>query len=73
MILIKLYVGGESGNNARVCEYNWIINIREQCLNKNIKFYFKQTGARFLKDGKLYKIERKYQHSNAKKANINIE
>lgn len=73
MILIKLYVGGESGNNTRVCDFNWIMNIREQCLNKNIKFYFKQTGARFLKDGKLYKIERKYQHSNAKKANINIE
>lgn len=39
----QVVCGGESGNNARVCDYNWIINIRKQCLKNNVKFYFKQT------------------------------
>jgi protein gp37 len=64
-------VGGESGNEARVCDYEWVIDIRRQCIEKNISFYFKQTGAKFLKDGKLYKIKREFQHKMARKAGIN--
>lgn len=67
----QVVVGGESGGNARICNYNWIMNIRDQCISKNIDFYFKQTGAKFVKDGKLYRIARKYQHSQARKAGIN--
>jgi len=67
----NIIVGGESGPNARICDYNWVLDIRRQCMNKNVGFYFKQTGAKFLKDGRLYHIQRKYQHSQAKKAGIN--
>lgn len=66
----QVLVGGESGNEARICDYSWILNIRNQCIEKRINFYFKQTGARFLKDGKLYKIARKDQHRMARKAGI---
>jgi len=63
--------GGESGLEARVCDYNWILDIKEQCEKAKVYFYFKQTGAKFLKDGKLYNVARKYQHQQASKANIN--
>jgi len=65
-------VGGESGENARICRYDWILDIRRQCMEANVPFYFKQTGARFLKDGTLYRIRREFQHKQAKAANINI-
>ena len=64
--------GGESGENARICDYNWIINTRNQCIKYNVPFYFKQTGSNFMKDGKLYKVNRKDQMKQANKANINI-
>lgn len=64
--------GGESGRNARPCDFDWIMHIRKQCKEANVPFTFKQTGYRFRKDGKLYLIPRKYQHSQARKANINL-
>ena len=64
-------VGGESGEQARTCDYDWILDIRAQCIAANVPFHFKQTGANFLKDGKRYRIARKLQHAQAKKANIN--
>lgn len=68
----QVVAGGESGRNARICKYGWILKIHDACENTNIAFWFKQTGARLFKDGKLYRIERKFQHSQARKAEINI-
>lgn len=65
--------GGESGNSARVCDYDWILNTREQCLSYNVSFFFKQTGAKFRKDGKVYQVPRKYQLAQAEKANISFK
>ncbi len=67
----EVVVGGESGYSARICDYEWVLAIREQCQAKNIPFTFRQTGARLRKDGKVYHIERKLQHSQAGKAGIN--
>lgn len=65
-------VGGESGSDARLCDYEWVLDIRAQCVNKNVPFTFKQTGAKFKANDKVYYIKRQHQHSQAKKANINI-
>ena len=65
-------VGGESGKNSRVCDYEWVLDIRRACAERGVPFTFKQTGAHFRKDGHLYVIDRKFQHSQAKKANIDI-
>ena len=65
--------GGESGPNARICDFEWILYLREQCERAGIGFHFKQTGAKFLKDGHLYRIARKNQHSQARRAGINID
>ena len=66
----EVCVGGESGIKARPCNFDWIMDARSQCIEKNIPFSFHQTGAKLIKDGKLYTIERKYQQSQAKKAGI---
>lgn len=66
----KVVAGGESGSEARPCSYQWILKIAEQCREREIPFWFKQTGAKFIKDGKLYKIPRPHQHSQARKAGI---
>lgn len=68
----KVICGGESGENARPCDYEWILHTRNQCENFGIKFYFKQTGANFIKDGRHYKIDRKNQILQAQKAKLNI-
>lgn len=68
----QVSAGGESGENARICKYEWILSIREQCIEKNVDFHFHQTGAKLMKDGVLYRIPRKYQHLQARKAGINI-
>lgn len=62
--------GGESGDNARTCEYDWILEIRQQCVAHGVRFHFKQTGANFRKGGKCYRIERKLQLSQARRAGI---
>jgi len=65
-------VGGESGPAARLCRYDWVLDIRRQCAEAGVSFYFKQTGARFEKDGKVYRIPRKLQHAQARKAGISF-
>ena len=39
-------VGGESGPNARPMEADWVRDIRDLCLSKDIPFFFKQWGGR---------------------------
>ncbi len=68
----KVICGGESGELARPCNYNWILYTRNQCIKYNVSFYFKQTGANFIKNGKKYSIPRSKQLSQANKANLNI-
>ncbi|WP_455665863.1 DUF5131 family protein [Phocaeicola sp.] len=69
----QIVVGGESGKEARVCNYDWVLDIRRQCIEHHINFWFKQTGYRLLKEGREYKIARHFQHSQARKAGINYE
>ena len=68
----EVSVSGESGADARVCNFEWVLDIRRQCIEKNVPFRFHQTGAHFIKDGKMYHIKRKYQLSQAAKAGINF-
>ena len=63
-------VGGESGSESRVCDYAWVLDIREQCIAANVPFHFKQTGTHFRKDGRLYNIPRKQQMKLAHRAAI---
>jgi len=69
--IIEILVGGESGPNARICDYEWVLDLKSQAESFKIDFTFKQTGANFIKNNKNYKIERRNQLEQAKKANIN--
>jgi protein gp37 len=69
----EVSVGGESGFDARPCNYDWILAVREQCIAKDIAFRFHQTGAHFIKDGKMYRVPRRFQLSQAHKANIDYK
>lgn len=60
--------GGESGDNARPCDLRWIQEVRRQCIRCGVPFTFRQTGAVFIKEGKVYHLERKIHISQAKKS-----
>lgn len=64
-------VGGESDYNARPLNYDWVLNIRNQCQRKNIKFEFRQCGTHFIDDGKMYYLKTKDLCRFAKEKNIN--
>jgi len=38
-------VGGESGAGARPIKQEWVLNIKEQCENAGVPFFFKQWGG----------------------------
>jgi protein gp37 len=38
-------VGGESGPRSRPMEKSWVIDIRDQCLEAKVPFFFKQWGG----------------------------
>lgn len=67
-----IVVGGESDKYGRTLDYDWVLNIRKQAIDKNINFEFRQCASNFLKNGKLYKLNVKDLASQARKANINF-
>jgi protein gp37 len=44
-------VGGESGPRARPMKKEWVANVRDQCINSRVSFFFKQWGGRTPKTG----------------------
>src|SRR5215472_1477201 len=38
-------VGGESGPGARIMHKEWVLEIRDQCVDANAPFFFKQWGG----------------------------
>ncbi|MBN1969316.1 MAG: DUF5131 family protein [Candidatus Delongbacteria bacterium] len=65
-------VGGESDRDARPLDFDWVLDIREQCMNKNIEFHFRQCGTNFIKDGNMYKLNVRALCSQARKANVDF-
>ena len=65
--------GGESGPDARPCNFGWIIDLHMQCVENGVAFSYHQTGAKLIKGGKEYLIPREYQHEQAHKANLDYD
>lgn len=65
-------VGGENGRDTRVCDYDWVLSIREDCIKANVDFWFKTTGTFFKHDGIIEKINPFKQGSRAKELGLNI-
>ncbi len=68
--LCGVSVGGESGPDARVCLYDWVLDVRAQCLAHGTAFHFHQTGARLVKDGRCWHVPRRLQEEQARRAGI---
>lgn len=64
-------VGGESDIDARPLDYEWVLDIRNQCINKKVNFEFRQCGTYFIKEGKTYKLQVRDLMKQARLANIN--
>lgn len=69
----EVSAGGESGPDARTCDYAWILGIREACRAAGVGFHYHQTGAWLIKDGRLYHIPRRAQGVQALRAAIDLE
>lgn len=63
--------GGESDKNARPLDYDWILDLRRQCVEKRVAFEFRQCGTHFIKDGREYTLNVRQLMSQARKADIN--
>jgi len=64
--------GGETGKEARVCDYEWILDIRDQCAAAGVTFWFKNTGTFFKKDGVVRKVNPFKESALAKETGISI-
>ena len=48
---------GENYGGARPCHYEWVKALRDECAAFDVTFVFCGTGRRFIKDGRLYRLE----------------
>ncbi|MDH6363594.1 protein gp37 [Enterococcus sp. PF1-24] len=69
--MAEVIVGGEYHKAARPLDYQWVLDIREQCIRQNVNFDFRQCGTNFIKDEKIYHLTYKQLTAQAKKADIN--
>lgn len=73
-------VGGESGSGARPMEISWVRQIRGNCLNSRVPFFFKQWGGirknrtgRLL-DGRTWdELPNQYDHLDAMQLNHSLK
>lgn len=66
-------VGGEYGVNGRSLRYEWVLDIREQCIKANVDFEFRQCATHFIKDDKEYTLAYNQLGRQAKAAGINFK
>lgn len=59
----QVIVGGENYDGARPCSFDWVKELHDSCVKRNITFCFMETGSVFIKDGKEYKIPSKDMQS----------
>lgn len=72
-LIESVSVGGESGPEARPCDFSWVLDLHCQCVENGVSFSYHQTGARLIKNGREYNIPREYQHTQAAKAHLDYD
>lgn len=61
-------VCGESYENARVCDFEWVKKIYCECKIHNVPFLFHQTGSKLQMGDHIFQIPREREFEQAKKA-----
>ncbi|WP_346345037.1 DUF5131 family protein [Clostridium sp. MCC353] len=56
-LIEQVTCGEESGPEARICDYAWILDTMQQSIEYNVPFWIKQTWANFKKGNSVYYIE----------------
>lgn len=70
----QVICGGENYDGARICNFEWVKELRRECEERNIRFCFIETGTSFLKDGRLYKMpDKRVQSEMAFKSGASFE
>lgn len=72
-VIESISAGGESGPDARPCDYAWVLDLHMQCVENGVSFSYHQTGAKLIKGGKEYHIPREHQHEQAHKAKLDYD
>ena len=65
---------GENYAGARPCHYEWVKALSDECREANVTFAFVGTGRRFVKDGRMYRIESsELQAQQAYRSNLSFK
>ena len=59
----QVICGGENYDGARPCHFDWVKNLREQCVRNDVTFCFIEMGTVFIKDGRQYTMPDKVLQS----------
>lgn len=65
-------VSGENGRDVRICDFDWVMDIRNQCEKAGKTFWFKSVGTYFRRDGVVEKVNPFQQVNRAKEMNLDI-
>ena len=52
----QVICGGENYAGARLCRYEWVKRLHDECVSHNVTFAFIGTGNRFEKDGRIINL-----------------
>ncbi|SDZ86969.1 protein of unknown function [Oribacterium sp. KHPX15] len=65
-----LSCSGDNADDGSVLDFDWVLDLRRQCILHDIPFYFTSTGANFRMRGRDYHIGEKFRESQAAKADV---
>ena len=64
---------GENYDGARECNFDWVKELHDECVESNTTFAFLGIGNNFVKDGKHYRLNSSTQKLMAYKSNMNYK
>lgn len=64
----RVCVGGESYENARLCDFSWVKHIKKTCDQYHVLFDFHQTGSHFKVNDHIYHVKHYNEYRQAKRA-----
>ena len=57
----QVICGGENYDGARLCKYDWVKKLHDECVLHNVSFAFIGTGNRFEKDGQIISLRNNHE------------
>ena len=54
----------------RVCDFAWVLELMNQCVNCGVTFRFLRTGTFFRKGNRIYRIAEEEQEEQARRAGV---